>query len=140
MAVMVELCKQNNTAESLGLFRKLYSLLVMSGILFLRIVGGMVWELIGMTEDVEGMGEYNWSAAIWSVLVEVLGETTQKLRLKKNLQMVGFTMVLQVWFYEHTNLHTHGDEKCVPRIASWMDLYVGRSYDATVLISSIKDN
>jgi len=59
VAVMVELCKQNNTTESLGLFRRLYSLLVMSGLLFPRTVGGMVWELIGMTEDVEGMGEYN---------------------------------------------------------------------------------
>ncbi|KAJ8422830.1 hypothetical protein Cgig2_022181 [Carnegiea gigantea] len=32
------------------------------------------------------------------------------------------------------------DEKCVPRIASWVNLYVGRNYDATVLISSMTDN
>ncbi|KAJ8426097.1 LOW QUALITY PROTEIN: hypothetical protein Cgig2_001265 [Carnegiea gigantea] len=155
MVVMVELCKQNNTAKSLELFRKLYTLLVISGILFPRTAGGMVWELIGMTEDVEVMGEYNWLAAIWSFLVEVIEETKQKLRLKKNLHMAGFAMTLQsdvsrvtcglmcvqlVWFYEHTNLYAYVDEKCIPRIASWVNLYIGHSYDATVLISSMEDN
>jgi len=48
--------------------------------------------------------------------------------------------VQQVWFYEHTNLHAYADEKCVPRIASWVNLYVSQNYDATVLISSMKDN
>ena len=28
----------------------------------------------------------------------------------------------------------------MPRIASWVNLYVGGNYDATVLISSVKDN
>jgi len=28
----------------------------------------------------------------------------------------------------------------MPRIASWVNLYVGHNYDATVLISSVKDN
>ena len=79
VAVIVELCKHNNTPKSLGLFRKLYSLLVMSGPLFSHTAGGVVWELIGMTEDVEGMGEYNWLAAIWSFLVEAIQEMKQKL-------------------------------------------------------------
>jgi len=57
VAVMVELCKQNNTPDSLGLFRKLYSLLVMSGLLFPRTAGDMVWELIRMTEDVKCLGD-----------------------------------------------------------------------------------
>jgi len=46
----------------------------------------------------------------------------------------------QVWFYEHTNLYAHADEKCLPWIASWVNLYIGGKYDATVLISSVKDN
>ncbi|KAJ8436381.1 hypothetical protein Cgig2_032202 [Carnegiea gigantea] len=46
----------------------------------------------------------------------------------------------EVWFYEHTNLYAHADDKCVPRIASWVNLYVGCKYDAAQLISSIKDN
>ena len=37
---IIELCKQNNTLERLGLFTKLYALLVMSGLLFPRIAGG----------------------------------------------------------------------------------------------------
>ncbi|KAJ8424633.1 LOW QUALITY PROTEIN: hypothetical protein Cgig2_032813 [Carnegiea gigantea] len=45
-----------------------------------------------------------------------------------------------VWFYEHTNLYAHADEKCVPRIVSWVNLYIGRRYDAEELISSIEDN
>jgi len=42
MAVMMELCKQNDTPESLGLFRKLYSLLMISGLLFPRTASGVV--------------------------------------------------------------------------------------------------
>ncbi|KAJ8421626.1 hypothetical protein Cgig2_021770 [Carnegiea gigantea] len=59
VSVIMELCKQNNTPERLDLFRKLSSLLVMSELLFMRTAGGVAWELIGITEDVEGMGEYN---------------------------------------------------------------------------------
>jgi len=54
--------------------------------------------------------------------------------------MSSLICVQQVWFYEHTNLCAHMDEKCVPRIASWVNLYTGRKYKATVLISSVKDN
>jgi len=34
----------------------------------------------------------------------------------------------------------HADEKSMPRIASWVNLYIGRKYDAVQLISSIKAN
>ena len=64
--VIIELCKQNNTPERLGMFTKLYALLVMSGLLFPRTAGGAMWELIRMIEDVRGMAEYNWSQAVWS--------------------------------------------------------------------------
>ena len=59
--VIIKLCKQNNTPERLGLFTKLYALLVMSGLLFPRTTESVTWELIGMTEDVCGMAEYNLS-------------------------------------------------------------------------------
>jgi len=36
----------------------------MSGLLFLRTVGGVPWELIKMTKDVNNMAEYNWSQAV----------------------------------------------------------------------------
>ncbi|KAJ8421627.1 hypothetical protein Cgig2_021771 [Carnegiea gigantea] len=67
-------------------------------------------------------------------------DTKQKIHVKKNLQMTGFAMILQVWFYEGTNYYTHADEKYEPWITSWVNLYIGRKYDATVLISSMKDN
>jgi len=60
------------------------------------------------------------------------------------VNVVGLTFdvvcVEQVRFYEHTTLYVHADEKCVPRIASWVNLYIGRKYDAGELISTIKDN
>ena len=96
MSVIVELCKQNNTPKRLGFFTKLYSLLVMSELLFLHTAGGVTWELIGMTEHVEGMGEYNWLAAIWSFLLEAIEDTKQKILVKKYLQIAGFAMILQV--------------------------------------------
>ncbi|KAJ8421579.1 LOW QUALITY PROTEIN: hypothetical protein Cgig2_010418 [Carnegiea gigantea] len=48
--------------------------------------------------------------------------------------------VQEVWFYEHTNLYVHADGKRVPRIGCWVNLYIGRKYNVTELISSIKDN
>jgi len=50
-----------------------------------------------MTKDVRGMAEYNWSQAVWSFLVEAIEDTKEKIPLKRNLQMHGFAMILQVW-------------------------------------------
>ena len=41
VAVMIELCKQQSTVEQLPLFRKLFSLLVLSGLYFPRSAGGL---------------------------------------------------------------------------------------------------
>ncbi|KAJ8422140.1 hypothetical protein Cgig2_002648 [Carnegiea gigantea] len=145
VSVILNLCKQNNIPERMGLFTKLYSLLVMSGLLFPYSAGGVAWELIEMMEDVKAMAKYNWSKAVWSFLVEAIEEMKEKIHTKKNykaknLQIHGFAMILQVWFYKHTNLYPHAEDKCVSRIASWVNLYTARKYDAMVLISSIKDN
>ena len=40
VAVMIDLCKQHNSVEQLPLFRKLFSLLVLSGLYFPRSAGG----------------------------------------------------------------------------------------------------
>ncbi|KAJ8425907.1 hypothetical protein Cgig2_015725 [Carnegiea gigantea] len=93
-----------------------------------------------MTEDVSEMADYNWYQVVLSFLVKAIQETKEKIPMKKNLQMHGFTMILQVWFYEHTNLYAHADEKCVSRTASRVNLYIGCKYDAAQIISSIKDN
>jgi len=65
-------------------------------LLFLLIAGGVTWEPIAMMEDVSGMVDYNWSQAVWSFLVEAIKETKEKIPMKKNLQMNGFTMILQL--------------------------------------------
>ena len=48
-------------------------------------------------EDVDSLGEYNWAEAVWKFLVDALGETKEKLRTTKKVQINGFAMVLQVW-------------------------------------------
>ena len=79
------------------MFRKLFSLLVISGLFFARTAGGVAWDLMPLVEDVDSLGEYNWAAAVWQFLVDALGETKEKLRTTKNVQINGFAMVLQVW-------------------------------------------
>jgi len=97
VAVMIELCKQHNTVEQLPMFWKLFSLLVLSGLYFPQSAGGVAWELIELVEDVDGLVEYNWGAAVWKFLVNALGETKEKMCTIKNLQINRFAMVLQVW-------------------------------------------
>ena len=52
---MIELCRQHNTVDKLPIFRKLFSLLVVSGLFFPRSAGGVAWELIDLVEDVGGL-------------------------------------------------------------------------------------
>ena len=94
VVVMIDLCKHDNTVESLPMFQKLFSLLVMSG-LFSGVMG-VVRELIDLVEDVDRLGEYNWAATIWQFLVDALGETKEKMRTTKNVQINRFAIVLQV--------------------------------------------
>jgi len=50
-----------------------------------------------LVEDVDSLGDYSWAAAIWQFLVDAMGETKEKMRTTKNVQINGFAMVLQVW-------------------------------------------
>ena len=78
------------------MFTKLYSLLIMSGLLFPHSTSVVTWELNKITEDVNGMAKYNWLQAVWNILVEAIEETKEKIHVKKNLQIHGFTMIHQV--------------------------------------------
>ncbi|KAJ8432256.1 LOW QUALITY PROTEIN: hypothetical protein Cgig2_013909 [Carnegiea gigantea] len=91
----------------------------MSGLLFPCTTGGVVWELIGMTEDVEGMGKYNWPTTIWSFLVEAIEE------MKCGSMSIQICMLMQM-------------RNACHRLQ--VNLYVGRNYDGTMLISLVKDN
>ena len=45
--------------------------------------------------------------------------------------MCAVVSVQWVWFYKHTNLYVHANDKCAPCITSWVNLYIGRKYDVT---------
>jgi len=60
-------------------------------------VQGVTSELIDLVEDVDHLGDYDWAAAIWQFLVDAVGETKEKMRTTKNVQINGFAMVLRVW-------------------------------------------
>ncbi|KAJ8445205.1 hypothetical protein Cgig2_024411 [Carnegiea gigantea] len=64
----------NNTRDKVGIFTKLYTLLVVSGLLFPRCTGGVAWDLISMVEDVKSIAEYNWAEATWMFLMKAIEE------------------------------------------------------------------
>ncbi|KAJ8435438.1 hypothetical protein Cgig2_012559 [Carnegiea gigantea] len=64
ISVLLELCRSNNTRDKVGMFTKLYALLVVSGLLFPRCTGGVAWDLISTVVDVKSMAEYNWAEAM----------------------------------------------------------------------------
>ncbi|KAJ8425492.1 hypothetical protein Cgig2_029574 [Carnegiea gigantea] len=68
VSVLLELCKVNNTVERVTLFKKLYTFLVVSGLLFPWCTGGVAWDLVHIVEDVDGVREYNWAEAIIPVI------------------------------------------------------------------------
>jgi len=56
VSILLEQCRRHNTVETVGLFRKLYTLLVVSGLFFPQCAGGVTWDLISMVKNVDGMG------------------------------------------------------------------------------------
>ena len=86
---LLELCRLDNSIESVGLFRKLYALLVLSGLLFLHYAEGVSWDLIDLVDDVDCMADYNWLAVIWQLLVDAIEEMKDKMRTTKYFQING---------------------------------------------------
>ncbi|KAJ8447907.1 hypothetical protein Cgig2_012042 [Carnegiea gigantea] len=64
VSVLLELCRVSNTVETLAFFKKLYTFLVVGGLLFPQCAGGVAWDLVHIVENVDGVGEYNWSEAV----------------------------------------------------------------------------
>ncbi|KAJ8443351.1 hypothetical protein Cgig2_015832 [Carnegiea gigantea] len=95
-AMEERVCRErvNNTVERVALFKKLYTFLVVSGLLFPRCVGGVVWDLVHIMEDVGGVGEYNCMEAVWEFLVHAMEESQEKMWSMKNLQINGFARIL----------------------------------------------
>ncbi|KAJ8433190.1 hypothetical protein Cgig2_025581 [Carnegiea gigantea] len=96
VSVSLKLCRMHNTMETVGLFRKLYSLLVVSGLFFPWCAGGVAWDLISVVEDMDRVGEYNWAEVMQKFLVEVREKSKEKMRAMRNLQINGFVMILHM--------------------------------------------
>ncbi|KAJ8438683.1 hypothetical protein Cgig2_011866 [Carnegiea gigantea] len=47
---------------------------------------------------------------------------------------------VSVWFYEHTNIYLFVDDKCPPRISSWVHLYKGKKHDAREMVAGIQES
>ncbi|KAJ8447197.1 hypothetical protein Cgig2_030428 [Carnegiea gigantea] len=45
-----------------------------------------------------------------------------------------------VWFYEHFSIYAFADERRVPRLSSWVNLYEGKKYDTAVVVRKLKDS
>ncbi|KAJ8429906.1 hypothetical protein Cgig2_025336 [Carnegiea gigantea] len=67
-------------------------------------------------------------------------ESREKMGSTKNLQINGFAMILQVWFYEHNTIYAFAIKRKVPRLSSWVNLYNGKKYDGGVMVRKLKDS
>ncbi|KAJ8437820.1 hypothetical protein Cgig2_013436 [Carnegiea gigantea] len=127
--VMKQLLDANNEPEKVELWLSLYAWMVMSGLMFPRTPYGAAWS------DVRGLGKYAWAEAVWCLLIEAVEEMQQKLEGHvSDVQMNGFSLLLQVWFYEHTTRFAKYDKGMFPRLASWT------VYDAFQLVAGIKES
>ena len=68
--VMRKLCEANKAQEHVGLWLQLFAWMVMSGLFFPRTPYGAEWGVEKYVQDVGGLGKYNWTKAVWGVLVE----------------------------------------------------------------------
>jgi len=97
IAAMVQLCEQNDGEEQLQLWLKLYTWVVMSGILFPRGVYVAAWELERYADDVQGMAQYAWAEAVWRYLVDAMEDMQRRLSSPvSEIQFNGFSLLLQV--------------------------------------------
>ncbi|KAJ8435238.1 hypothetical protein Cgig2_015641 [Carnegiea gigantea] len=139
--VMKKLLDANKEPKKLGLWLSLYAWRVMSGVMFPRTPYGAAWSVQKYMEDVRGMGEYASAETMWRVLVEAIEEMQRKLEgLISDVQMNGFSLLIQVWFYEHTTRFVQHDKCRFPLLASWNNVDHEGRYDAFQLVKGIKES
>ncbi|KAJ8452610.1 hypothetical protein Cgig2_004946 [Carnegiea gigantea] len=140
--VMMELCEENAEADRVGIWLRLYAFIVVSGVFFPRTPYGAAWSLLHYVDDVDCMGQYAWAEAIWEVVVESIEDTQKKLArgLFSEVQINGFCLLIQVWFYEHTTRFCGQDGQRFPRITSWRKVDHGGMYDATELLAELEES
>ncbi|KAJ8424518.1 LOW QUALITY PROTEIN: hypothetical protein Cgig2_025780 [Carnegiea gigantea] len=136
---MKKLLDANKELDKLELWLSLCTWKVMSGVMFPRIPYGVAWSKY--MEKVHGMGEYAWAKAIWLVLVEAVEKMQPKLEGPiLNVQINGFSVLIQVWFYEHTTQFVKHDQGRFTRLASWDNVDHKGRYDAFELVAAIKES
>ncbi|KAJ8429560.1 hypothetical protein Cgig2_010273 [Carnegiea gigantea] len=109
--------------------------------MFPRIPYGATWSMQKYMEEVHGMGEYVWAETVWRILVEAIEEMQWKLEGPvSDVQINGFSLLIQVWFYKHTTRFVKHDKGRFPQLASWDNVDHGGRYDAFQLLEGIKDS
>ncbi|KAJ8446950.1 hypothetical protein Cgig2_006578 [Carnegiea gigantea] len=122
VSVLIELFRVSNTVERVTMFKKLYTFLVVSGLLFPRGAGDAAWDLVHVVEEVDRVGEYNWAEA-GARDGGKPGEDGEHEELANQ------------WVCDNPP-----DERKVPRLSSWVNLYKGKKYDAGVVVRKLKDS
>ncbi|KAJ8423069.1 hypothetical protein Cgig2_009338 [Carnegiea gigantea] len=113
---MASLAQEFNGEDQVGIFLRLYSWLVLSGVLFPWSLYGANWHMLGYADAPETLGQYAWAEAVWRDVVETMEDTQRKLYsgLLSKIQLNG-----SVWFYEYTTLFEVQNCQRYLRIASW---------------------
>ncbi|KAJ8421573.1 hypothetical protein Cgig2_028557 [Carnegiea gigantea] len=141
VSAMVALCEENKEDDRVRLSVRIYAFTIMSGVLFPGAPYGVAWGMLQYVEDIQRIGEYNWAEAVWRVVVNTIEDTQKKLCAGPltEVQLNGFCLLIQGWFYEHTIRFVDQGRKRYPCIASWVRVgYRGRC-DASELVKDITE-
>jgi len=98
VAAMVQLCEENNRDEQVGLWLRLYVFMVLSGVLFPRMLYEAAWSVLHYVNDVDETADYERAEAVWWIVVEMIKEIQRKLcggPLSK-VQLNWFFLLIQV--------------------------------------------
>ena len=76
---MASLVQEFNGEDQVGIFLRLYSWLVLSGVLFPRSPYGANWHMLGYTDVSEPLGQYAWAEVVWRDAVQTVEDTQRKL-------------------------------------------------------------
>ncbi|WOK92194.1 hypothetical protein Cni_G00885 [Canna indica] len=90
------------------LFVRLVILYLFSTLFFAQKNYSVPESLVKYTENLEHLGDYNWSQAIHSFLVKHIDSAHKKIEQPNNwteITIGGFSIVLNVWFFEHAKCH-----------------------------------
>ena len=70
---------------------------MLSGVFFPHTSYGATWSLLHYVDDVDGMGQYAWTEAIWQVVVESIEDTQRKLARGplSEVQLNGLCILIQ---------------------------------------------